>query len=316
MQPQQPTQPNGVPPQPESTPPQQPEQPAPFSQPSEPFSAQPSVPQSEPITTPPAAPSFQAADTPFPPSAPTASPQQPLGQAPTIPPAPDYTPHTAGMGQPQMPHHAPDNKKLFIIGGIVAGVLVVGAAAYFLLGNNNPIANVVNSVTGTPDVMDRSDNTLDLSNLIPDVDNTIKNQDVKAKLKQQVNLSNGMSYMVTGVTRGYAPTSRFLKASSGKEFIKVDVVIGDRSKDETIFASVAVFKFKNSAGGLQDAEYVSESDMPGALKGQEVDPGKQITGSVLFEVDKDEQGSLVTSDKYEKLGTKEQAVVASEVALK
>lgn len=213
-------------------------------------------------------------------------------------------------------------KKIIVIIVIIVILLAVigGAAAFFLMsksgkGGSTSVANTVNNaVKGFADVMDRSDDTLDLGSLINSQE-TIKSQDLKAKQDQQVNLSNGTSYMVTSVERNYVGSSSLLKPKADKEFVKVNLVVGNRNKEDKLLIASTMFKAKNATGGLVTAEFVSASEVSDYIRGKEVEPGKQVKGSLIFKVDKDEKLSIATEDKYKRLGSEEIATITSEVTL-
>lgn len=212
----------------------------------------------------------------------------------------------------------PDAKRRKIGLIIIALVVLIIIGGGFLLASkgNNPVSDIANSIGGSGEVVDRSDGTLDLSNLT-DTQKTIKNQDLKAKLNQQINLSNGMSYMATGVERNFVANSEFLKAADGKELIKVDLVVGNKDKQNSLYVYYGFFSIKNSAGGLQKPLYADERDITEPLISGELASGKQIKGAIVFEVDKDEQiDFLITEDKYENYSTKDQVELKSEVSLK
>lgn len=231
-------------------------------------------------------------------------------------PAPSYG-HQAYPGT--SPHAAGDKKTtMFVIAAVV--VLAVGALGYYVFanlgkGSNSPLASVAG---GNSDVVSRNDGKLDLSGLI-DTSITIKDQDLKAKINQQVNLSSGLSYMVTKVDRNWtAATGSYLKADANKELIKVTVVVGNKAKSGSQYVSDSLFKLLNSAGGYQDSELASKDDTPDILDGQDVAPGKQTTGAIVFQVDKGEAVSLATDDKYQRIGGtsgSKEVTLKSEVAL-
>ncbi len=204
---------------------------------------------------------------------------------------------------------------LVIVGAVIVAVALAVGAYFLFFSKDNPISSVVGNLTGNSEVVDRSDGKLDLSNLI-DPQDIIKEQDIKAKVNQQVNLSDGLSYMVTGVERNFVSTSRFLKAGTGKELVKVNFVIGNRDKTGETYISSGDFNIKNSAGGMQDAKYTTTDDFADSLEPQELASGKQIKGSLIYEVDKGEQISVVTEQKYEKLGgDKKEVTLKSQVTL-
>ncbi len=207
-------------------------------------------------------------------------------------------------------------KKPLLLAGIVVGVLLVGGGIFLALkGGGNPISSIANSVSGNKDVVDRPDGTLDLSKLI-DMQTTAKEQTITAKLMQQVNLSDGMTYLVKNVERNYVSPSKYVAAGTGKELIKVNVVVGNRKNSGSIYFSTTTFQAVNSAGGRISAEFVTRDSVPGAFVGTELDPGKQYSAFLLYEVDKDEKVSaLTTEEKYENYSTKEKITLKSEVSL-
>jgi hypothetical protein len=202
-----------------------------------------------------------------------------------------------------------------VAAGIVVVVLIVGGIL-IATGGAKKVPGL-KTITGTSDVQDRSDGTLDLSNLI-DRQKTIKTQDLKAKVNQQVNLSDGTSYMVTGVERNWTSSDKYNQPDAGKEYIRVKIVIGNRSQTGTVYASSSMFQLKNSTGGLQDYVYVTDSELSDRINSESISAGKQVSGSIIYAVDSNEKGlSLVTSDEYESIGTtnKQHVTIKSEVTL-
>jgi hypothetical protein len=207
-------------------------------------------------------------------------------------------------------------KSVVIVAILVAAVAFIAVAVlYNSKTNKNPVSQLKTAVTGSSDVESRSDGTLDMSKLI-DKQSSIKDQDITAKLNQQVNLSDGTTYMVTAVQRNFVSSSDYLKADAGKELIKISLVVGNRALEGNDYISDSNFQLRNSAGGLQDPEYVATTDMADALKGDEIAPGKQEKGAIVFQVDQDEKvPALVTSDEYTNYTSNAKITVKSEVSL-
>lgn len=256
-------------------------------------------------------PTFQpVAPQPEPQPQPRVQPQQ--WQPPTAAPeAPTFAPPLAPSVVKQ------PNKKLIVMIAVgAAAVIAIGVGAYFMFFNGGN--SLLNVLTGTAEVVDRSDGKLDLGNLI-DNQQTIKEQSIKGKINQQLNLSSGTSYMVTGIDRNVTSTSSFVKAGPGKELIKVNIVVGNRDKDSAMYVATTDFQLRNSAGGLQTPEFVTPDEIAGALDSQELASGKQIKGALVFEVDKGEKVSaLITDDKYRLYGSgasDKEVSVKSEVTL-
>ncbi len=271
-----------------------------------------------------------------------AGPWAPNQQAPAQPPTAGYpaangaTPNYGApaantafyAGAPTAQAHK-NNKTIKIV--IIAGVafVVLTFAAIFILAfianvqkrknaaegtssTSNSASATDSTAAATADVVDRKDGTLDLGTLI-NPQTTIKDQAVKAKLNQQLNMSDGLSYMITSVDRNFVANSKYLKATDGKELIKVNVVFGNRAKSSDRYMSGNDFALKNSSGGLQQYEYATADEVPDVLKGTNVEPGKQAKGSIIFKVDKNEKISIVTEEKYTNYTTKKDVSVTSEV---
>ncbi len=253
-------------------------------------------------------------------------PQQPETPQPLVQPAMPAQPITPDpMAAPQPPMMSANSgggksKKGLVIVLILLAVLVlagIGAGAYFLLsGSNSPASSITNAVKGGSDVQDRSDGTLDVSNLIEDKQTSLKNQDIKAKLNQQVNLSDGTSFMITKVERNYVSDSKYVKADAGKELVKVSVVVGNRLKSGTVYATSGMFKGTNAAGGSISPEFLSKEDVTDAIVGTSIDPGKQLAGVIIYEVDSGEVlQSIVVTNKYKNYTTEETIEVKGTVSL-
>ncbi|MDQ5972378.1 MAG: hypothetical protein QG553_537 [Patescibacteria group bacterium] len=255
-------------------------------------------------------------------------PQQPETPQPLVQPAiptQPITPTPQPMATPTPPMMSANSgggksKKGLVIVMVVVGVLVlvgIGAGAYFLLtGSSSPASSITNAVKGSSDVQDRSDGTLDVSNLIEDKQTSLKNQDIKAKLNQQVNLSDGTSFMITKVERNYVSDSKYVKAAAGKELVKVSVVVGNRLKSGTVYATSGMFKATNAAGGSITAEFLSKDDVADAIVGTSIDPGKQLAGVVIYEVDSGEAIQAISvTNKYKNYTTEETIEVKGTVSL-
>lgn len=288
------------PPQPPTPPPSLQPTPQPAPQPSDPFSYQ----QQQPATNPFAAAPQPAVQPPVQPYAPTGLP---TAEQPPV----THQPQPVGSPFPAAPAHSNNNMTMMLIAaGIVVLALVGGGIWWFTSSGGNPLS----SITGGGDVVSRSDGTLDLSTLV-DTQKDIKAQDIKAKLNQQVNLADGLSYMVTKVERNWQTDSVYLQPKAGKELIRISLVVGNKAKEGNSYISSSLFRLKNSAGGLQTAEFPTKEEDPELLEGDDVAPGKQVKGTVIFEVDKDEKVLFATTQDYQNYSTNEKVTIASEVTL-
>lgn len=238
-----------------------------------------------------------------------AQPMQPLAPQP-------MAPQSFNSSQPSN-----SSSKLKIIIPAALVIIVILSVAGFLLTKkdsgslSNPVTNVVNKVKGNSEVVSRSDGTLDLSTLI-DKQESIKNQDVKAAMNQQVNLANGMSYMVTKVERNFVPASKYAAASAGKEMVKVTIVAGYRAKSDTMYLSQSDFTLKTVIGAEVRGEFSIDSDLPDRLKSTTLDPGIQVSGAIMYEVPKDEKiSAIITEVNYKNLSSSEKVAIKSSVYL-
>lgn len=282
---------------PQSTP--QPQNPEPVAQPApQPLPPTPPVEPAAPPVIAPQAPAAQVAPDP-------AAPQQPVtpvGQAAS------FNSQPAGSG---------GGKKTVIIIVVIVVVLLIlvgGSVAAFLLmrssgsGSGSGTGVSLGSLTKPKDVFDRPDGTLELQPLIDEQD-TITAQDLTGKLNQQINLSNGLSFMVTKVERNWVSTAKYDQPDAGKEFVRVHMVVGNRTQSGSISNR---FELQNAAGGRVKDEFIAESALPDQLSlFTSIDPGNQKTGSMVFQVNKDETPiSLVYNTEYTKIGDSDDKAVA------
>jgi hypothetical protein len=295
------------------TPPEQPQQPFPQPQPVQ--SAQPT-----------AAPTLDPGVAPAPAPAPMSTPPvvgQPIApqQFGPMQPAQPMTPQPMAPQSFNSSQSSNSSSKLKIIIPVALVFIVILGVSVFLLtkkdsgSSSNPVTNVANKIKGNSEVVSRSDGTLDLSTLI-DKQASIKNQDVKAAMNQQVNLANGMSYMVTKVERNFVPASKYAAASAGKEMVKVTIVAGYRAKSGSLYISQSDFTLKTIIGAEVRGEFSIDSDLADRLKSTTLDPGKQVTGAILYEVPKDEKiTAIITEENYKNLSSSEKVAIKSSVTL-
>ena len=190
---------------------------------------------------------------------------------------------------------APKSKKGLIIGLIAGGaVLLVGLAIllFFLLGNKgsdtastgNPVVDAVKDVvTPENEVVDRPDGTLDLSDKV-DGNKEVANQDITAKLNQQVNLSDGGSFMVTKVERNFTGfDARYFKVKEGEEAVAVTIVAGSRSTAGTGINKNALTLSAPSNDAIKSTFASSLAKVDGLLdSANNLEEGQQVSGKLLW----------------------------------
>ncbi len=152
-----------------------------------------------------------------------------------------------------------------------------------------------------PDTQDGIDGKVDVSKLF-DARLGQHEQDVKAAQNKQINISNGFSFMVTGVERNWNTGSKYKVPNKGKEFVKIAVSVGSRSKNGYQIGTNIGFNAVNSKGGVLEEETLSKTIIPDnelVNNSDSMNGGDVRNGWVVFEVDQGEKITLV----YESTGT-------------
>ncbi len=106
-------------------------------------------------------------------------------------------------------------------------------------------------------VQDRPDRTLDLDPAFDPYFAT-HDQDIKAKIGQQINASDGQSFIVKGV-KDWSSSDKYTKPKPGKKFIRVDLLIGNRQLTRKKIFSYD-WKVQEGSGKLKDDAHVFISD--------------------------------------------------------
>lgn len=253
-------------------------------------------------------------------TSPNPAPQPAAGPGLTPPPAAGPTPPVSPG-----PGNGPRRTMVTVLLVVVVVLALLGLAAAMLMGSDSKKdatssgqqAGANNDgAAGTEEtaVTDRTDGKLDLSTRIDKPANPAA-QDVSAKLNQQVNLGDGFSYMVTSVQRNWPSADPSTQPASGNEFVRLNVVIGNRYKTGNFsFSSSNTFKVQDASGNLTASTFVDTPEE--SLTGQALAPGQQVSGFMIFEVPKDSAVPyLVTSKQYTHTTSGEKITVASKVAL-
>lgn len=235
-----------------------------------------------------------------PPQVPMGSPQPPapVANTPVLPAQPVAQVAPPGIKRPP--------SKVMMIATIVLTVATIGLNSYgavhvFMVRKNKygfaadaqkqkkDIAQKAIEAS-KPETEKRSDGKLNVSKLF-NADSALRQQDIKAGFKEQLNMANGISFMVTDVEHGWLRQGQYSsKPAAGKEYIKIGVVVGSRAEEGTLSIYASSFKMINSKGGLQDSKYASESDLPnnGLANSVSLNPGDQVSGWIIYEIDKNE----------------------------
>jgi len=220
---------------------------------------------------------------------------------------------------------------MVIIIGIIVGVLVIGgivAAVVWSGRDGSPLQAAIESATGgTADVVDRTDGTLTLETTINKQD-SLKAQEITAKLGQQINLSDGFSFMVSKVT----PVDSFKRTSLGKEttvvpeegnkFIEVSYVVGNRLESPSThsFSSYSFDLVNKDTKDEYRAETFLSTDslMPETYYNLDMDSltsGMQTPFTLYYEVPSDAALYVERKTSYKNYETDEKIDVIGRVNL-
>lgn len=260
-------------------------------------------------------------------------PQQPRpnmsGQQPAYPPAASYSgnagynpanPAPYGNIPSDTPSRSSNIMTKILLGA--GSLLIVGAVAgIILLGSKDsqpvqkkPAQQATD--TALADVAPRPDGVLNLSKTV-DTSTSIKPQSIQAKLKEQVNLSSGFSFLVKDAGLYDSAVS---KPAAGKKLIILLVVVGNRVKPDDACSSQSQqssqsssancgfgvsyldFKLKDSSNNLLNGHPATLQILNNPLAGpSEVLSGSQTEGRLIYEVEAAEtEWTLVHSETYRK----------------
>ena len=269
---------------------------------------------------------------PEPVQTPAPAPESTPNQFGTPSPAPAPTPTEAPAAAPSFGATvAQPSKKISkgLLIGIIAGAIVllagIGVGAYALLSGDDADGESSNSVTeaiknvatGKKDVIDRPDGTLDLSRSDDGKEDIIA-QDLSAKLNQQVNLSDGLSLMVTKVERNFTGfNSKYVTVAEGKEVIAVTVVVGSRAEEGTRLRQAGLKVSAPSNEAISSTFASSLAKVENAFDANStIKKDEQVSGVILYQVAKGEQPlSLTYSAPYKNSATGESVTVKAKISL-
>jgi hypothetical protein len=249
------------------------------------------------------------------------APMQP-GQSPA-PPAPGYNPYDFATN----PSYSPQPVKKGPNKGVIMAILILGILTVLIVAltvvptgdnnNNNPpqSQNNNNSNQGNKDIVDRSDGSLDLGSRIT-LNQSLKAQKLQAKIKQQVNLSSGFSFMANKV-EDYTSPNPTTKPADGKKFIVVTTVVGNRLNSGNLSVSYLDFRLRDADNNAIPGHVTTNEILDNQLSSpNEIKPGEQITGKVIFEVNAtDTSWVFKHSETYQKTTDNTTFEVEGEIVL-
>ncbi|MCA9332489.1 hypothetical protein KDA00_01305 [Candidatus Saccharibacteria bacterium] len=154
-----------------------------------------------------------------------------------------------------------------------------------------------------PEVIELSDNALDLSQII-DTNLSIRQQDINTVKKNQLNMSDGVSFMVPEIVPNWSNPDISSRPAQGNEFLMVVLEIGYRGVQGPKEVTTDDFYLRNSGGEKVKvyqlkSEYATNNILYDPLISKLSSGEQQRHGWVIFEIKKSESPvSLV----YEKKG--------------
>jgi len=267
--------------------------------------------------------------TPTPAPAPAENPFGAPAPAPTEVPASSTVPPVTSPAPGFPGGQAPKKLSKGLLIGIIAGAILVlaglGVGAYALLGDKDSDGESSNSVTeaiknvatGNKEVIDRTDGTLDLSKS-DDGKEDIVAQDVSAKLNQQVNLSDGLSLMVTKVERNFTGfNSKYVTVKEGNEVVAVTVVVGSRAEEGTRLRQSALVLSAASDPAIKSTFASSLAKVENAFDANStIKKGEQVSGVILYQVVKGEKvNAFLYSAPYTNSATDENVTLKVKINL-
>jgi hypothetical protein len=251
----------------------------------------------------------------------------PVGPQPQMPSPgyPIYDPY-ADLRAPQPSYMAPpppprrNNGKKALVVIVVIALLAIGGGLLAMSGSGQPTQtkkpvqqNTQKTEENMPDVVARSDGDLDLGKKI-NVSKHIKAQSIQAKTNEQVNLSDGFSFLVKSAGPYQSTT---VQPAAGKKFIIVLTVVGNRAEGRNASVSYLDFKLLDSKGALLNAHPATQqiTNNPLATPAQ-LEPGYQIEGRLVYEVDAvDTIWNVIHRKTYQKTTDNTSFVVEGKVAI-
>jgi hypothetical protein len=202
---------------------------------------------------------------------------------------------------------------------MVVGILIAALAAGGGGGGNNNQGNQNQTTeetesTTVADTMPRDDGRLDLSKRTSATEN-LKAQTIKAKEREQVNLSSGFSFMVNQVETYVSPNPTTVP-SANKKFIVATIVVGNRSSSN-LSVSYLDFRLRDESNQLTAGHITTNEILNNPLSNPtELKPGQQLTGKIVFEADAvDTKWVFKHSETYEKTTDNTTFVVEGEISV-
>ena len=199
------------------------------------------------------------------------------------------------------------SKAIFVVIAVVMILAIAAAYGVYLLNNrgtstkSQPSTNTQsNQVDASADVVPRSDGQLDLSTKVNTV-TSVKEQTVKAKTKEQINLSSGFSFMTTKI-EPFTSGDPNIKPGKGKQFVTASLAVGNRAQSSTISVSYLDFKLRDNDNNILSGHSITQTILGNALANPAaLKPGEQVAGKVVFEVNAtDTDWVLIHKETYQK----------------
>lgn len=279
-------------------------------------------PSPQPVYVPPAPPAPVATVAPQPQLAAPVHLYQPAAYPPAAanPPSAPQLPsvYDAAPIQPPPSRKQPATKRrplviaaigLLFIGGAVAAIAVRQTADQQASINERDVSTPTISSAETsqgqtpaqpaamPAVSPRTDGSLDLSQRV-DLSDGLSPQDLDAAINDQINLSDGVSFMITGLEYGWSGGGS-VKNFPGQELVKLDVVVGNRTEAQPYYLTSGFIKLQGQAGAPLLAYPISKADFPELIEARDIAAGEQVRGSIIYAIKAGDRGHrAVVAQQY------------------
>jgi hypothetical protein len=139
------------------------------------------------------------------------------------------------------------------------------------------------------EIVDRPSGKLDMSQQI-DSEYSNRTQSLQAKLNQQINFTNGLSYIITGVQTDWHSSLEYAtQPKAGSHFIKLTLSIGNRSNAQVYPDLSQLSANVNGTIVLHVGHYISNDDLANGETAisdttSNLDPKEVRTGETVIEV--------------------------------
>jgi len=251
---------------------------------------------------------------------------QNINSAPVQPIPPLSSPVMQPQQPAPTPTKPPSNKKIFLIIAVIIVIALIGFGIWYFLNANKPTASNTSTTTTNaaapsgPTSTSRKQvaATNDLT-LLPLKTSSPKEESIKGKLGDQIEMSNGICFKVLSIEHGWLPPKdkqdKLTSPRAGQELVKLTVVIGNRDAKYASDVGSEYFHIEDGKGARQDPNFLEDEFLTDALPLQSLASGKQITGSMVFEPGIGQPVTFAYEAKYNNTDSGKEVTLRAELPL-